>query len=217
MFYSIFKKFRKAVIDISKLYQYHKYLGILGVGIIWLGVAAAMYIGKLGLFSTLPISSLGVNPRTSILFSISLLLSSVFFIKFAYYVSREFNVKNKFLLYFLIGQIGQIIVAIAPYGNHSRYKLVHTVAAFVLAFSLPFLIQQFYYSQAKSSHKSLYKNLLVLEILLFIIGIGAFVFTKGIAPLGEILPTLGFHIWIIVVSIISFRKLDSHLVDPTSL
>jgi hypothetical membrane protein len=194
---------------LTKLNKYQKYSGILGVLIIWLGIGAAMFIARLGLFSNLPISSLGVNPKTSVLFSLSLLTSAALFIKFAFYVRQKFKVKNRFLTYFMIGQFGQIIVALVPYGNNSRYKLIHTIAAFTLAFSLPFLIGQFYFSQSNSKFKSLYKSLLILEVGLFVVGIGAFVFAKGVAPLGEILPTMGFHLWIITVSVIGLKNLES--------
>jgi hypothetical protein len=194
---------------INKLSKLQKYSGLAGVVIIWLGVGLAMFIGKLSLFSALPVSSLGVNPKTSVLFSLSLLISSGLFISFAYYIRSTYMIRNKFLTLFLVGQFGQIIVAIAPYGADSRYKLIHTIAAFILAFSLPYLIHQFYRSQALSTYRGLYRNLMLIEILLFIIGIGAFVFTKGIAPLGEILPTMGFHLWIIVTSIIAFKHLES--------
>ncbi len=107
---------------------------------------------------------------------------------------------NRFMLYFLIGQAGQVIAAITPYGNKSNFKLIHTVAAFTLAFSLPLLIRQFAISQSGKRHHKLYLSLLRLEQLAFLIGIGLFVFTKGIAPLGEALPAIGFHIWIIVVT-----------------
>ncbi len=101
--------------------------------------------------------------------------------------------------YFLIGQAGQIIAAFTPYGMDSSLRLVHTLAAYTLAFSLPLLIRQFARSQAKSG-LNIYRRLFLLELLLFVVGIGIFSFTKGIAPLGEALPAVGFHLWIFVVT-----------------
>ena len=194
---------------LHKLQKFQQLVGILGVLILWSGIATAMFIGHLRLFDTLPISSLGVNPKTAYLFSLSLLISAALFINFAYYVRRTFIINNSFLIFFLIGQIGQAIVAIAPYGNHSQYRLLHTIAAFTLAFSLPLLMQQFYYSQKDNTHSHLFKQLLFLEIVLFVVGIGTFIFTQGLAPLGEILPTLGFHLWIVIISIIALKNYQS--------
>ncbi len=159
----------------------------------------------LGLVDSRPISYLGVDPLTSQLFSFSLLLSAFLFIHFAFYVRHTYKLKNRFLLYFLIGQAGQIIAAVTPFGKASNYKLVHTIAAFTLAFSLPLLINAFAYAQKNSSHFVLYKRLLRLEQLTFIVGIGLFTFTEGVAPLGEALPAIGFHVWIIAITIVSLK------------
>lgn len=180
-----------------------RYSGIVGVIVLWTGIVIAMTRAHLGLIDSRPISYLGVNASTAALFSGSLLLSSFLFICFAYYVKHSFHIRNRFMVYFLVGQVGQIIAAVVPYGSHSRYRAVHTVAAFTLAFSLPLLIRQFALSQSKSKHAQTYIKLLRFEQLSFIVGIGLFIFTKGIAPLGEALPTIGFHVWIIAVSILS--------------
>jgi hypothetical membrane protein len=182
-----------------------QYSGVVGVLVLWTGIATAMHRTGLGLIDRRPISHLGVDPASAMLFSGSLLISAFLFINFAYYIKRTFGVTNRFMTYFLIGQAGQIIAAITPYGEGSPYKLAHTIAAFTLAFSLPLLIQQFAASQTSSAYHNLYVRLLRFEQLTFVIGIGLFVFTEGIAPLGEALPTIGFHTWIIVVTLISYR------------
>ncbi len=179
-----------------------RYSGLIGVAILWFGISLAMFRTGLSFIDNRPISYLGVDPASSVLFSISLLASAFLFISFGFYVRQVFNVTNRFLPYLIIGQIGQIIAAIAPYGMQSQYKRIHTVAAFVLAFSLPFLIRAFAHSQANSRYKNIYSRLVRLELVAFIVGIGLFVFTKGIAPLGEALPAIGFHAWIIVVTFI---------------
>jgi hypothetical protein len=193
---------------IKQLVRLQQYSGIVGVVVLWSGITTAMIIANLKLIDIRPISYLGVAPKTSVLFSLTLLINSFLFVNFAFFVRRRFNIRNNFLLYFLIGETGQVIVAIAPYGTNSPYKLLHTISAFVLAFSLPFLIREFYLSQKKSRFAKLYLNLLKVEILTFVVGIGAFVFTNGVAPLGEALPTMGFHLWIVVVSVIAITNKD---------
>lgn len=183
------------------------YSGLTGVVVLWTGVLVAMAKAHLAFVDSRPLSYLGVDSKTAVIFSLSLLLSSGMFINFGYSVRKLFGVRNRFLLYFLVGQGGQIVAAVAPYGDNSRYRLVHTMAAFMLAFSLPLLIREFSVSQAKTQHAILYRNLVRFEQFTFVVGMGLFIFTKGIAPLGEALPALGFHLWIIVVTIIAMKEI----------
>lgn len=169
-------------------------------------LAAILHSG-FDLTGSRPLSFLGVDPASKWLFSGGLLLSAVLFIAFAFYVRRRFNVHNRFLLYFLIGQAGQIIAAIFPYGQQNNYRTVHTIAAFTLAFSLPFLIREFTRSQRGRPHHPLYRKLLYFELATFIIGLSIFTLTNSIAPIGQALPALGFHVWIIVSSLIAVPSL----------
>lgn len=190
----------------TKYINYFKrYSGGLGVVVLWASVTISMSRSGLGVIDTRPISYLGVDPMTAGIFSSGLIISALLFITFGFYVRYHFKVNNKFLFYLIIGQIGQIIAAIAPYGMVSRYKRIHTIAAFILAFSLPMLIAAFAKSQAQSPYKQTYNQLLRLEQIAFVLGISLFVFTKGIAPLGEALPAIGYHIWIITVTLISIK------------
>lgn len=179
----------------------YKYSGVAGVLLLWTTTLLAMSRIGLGLVDTRPLSHLGVDPWSSMLFSTGLIVSSALFIIFALYAKKTYRANNRFIIYFLIGQAGQLIVAIAPYGMNSSYRLVHTIAAFTLAFSLPFLIREFARSQTNIKHSNLFRNLFLSELVMFVLGIGIFTMTEGIAPIGEILPAVGFHIWIIAATI----------------
>lgn len=192
---------------IKKLWPYS---GVVGVLVLWTGVTVGMNRAGLGLVDPRPISYLGVDPKSAVLFSTSLLVSALLFVSFGYYVKRHFHVNNRFLTYLLIGQAGQAVAAVAPYGKNSPYKMLHTIAAFVLAFSLPFLIRQFALSQVGKPYHQKYVWLLKFEQIMFVIGIGLFIFTKGIAPIGEAMPTIGFHLWILVVTVISLKRGKQH-------
>jgi hypothetical membrane protein len=176
--------------------------GILGVAIIWLGVGTAMSRAGLRFIDSRPISYLGVTPNTSHLFSITLISSALLFILFGFYLRSKIQTSNKFLVLLIIGQI---IAAITPYGKAEPARSIHTYAAFTLAFSLPLLISAFQNSLKKTSYNNLLKLLVGIECTTFFVGIGLFVFTKGIAPLGEALPAIGFHVWIIVVTFLVIR------------
>lgn len=189
---------------IQQLKELQIFSGALGVVVLWVGVSSAMYKAMLGLIDPRPLSFLGIYPSTSVLFSSSLLISSFLFVNFAFYIKRAFAVNNRFIIYFLIGQVGQVITAVTPFGKDSPYKLVHTIAAFTLAISLPLLIRQFALSQKGTDRHILYVGLLRFEQLTFVVGIGLFVLTTGIAPLGEALPAIGFHIWILALTYIAY-------------
>jgi hypothetical membrane protein len=180
--------------------------GIVGVAVLWTCIAIGMHKAHLGFLDKRPISFLGTNPGTQLLFSGSLLVSAIFFISFGYFVKRRYKIKNRFITYLVVGQLGQITAAIFPYGQHMLAGHIHTTAAFVLAFSLPLLIGEFAKSQLTSRSHRLYIKLLHFEQVMFVIGISLFVFTRGLAPLGEVLPTLGFHLWIIVLTYVIFRS-----------
>ncbi len=181
-------------------FGWQRFSGLGGVAVLWLSIGIAMSIAHLGLIDMRPISYLGVDPRTKLLFSGGLLLSSALFIVFALQLHRNFKLRPRFLAYFLVGQAGQIVAAIVPYGATSSLRLIHTIAAYILAFSLPLLIREFARSRSTDHFYPVYRWLTWLELLAFAVGISLFVFTSGIAPLGEALPALGFHLWIIVIT-----------------
>lgn len=186
----------------KKIYVLQKYSGVIGIVVLWAAITTAMSRAHLGLIDFRPISFLGVNPPTARWFSVGMLVSSVLFVNFAFFVKRLYQTNKRFMLYFMIGQAGQVIAAITPYGQ-GTYKLIHTIGAFALAFSLPFLIREFASSQKTAHHTLLFRRLVKLEIATFIIGMGIFTLTKGIAPIGEALPAIGFHLWIIATTIVA--------------
>ncbi len=176
------------------------YSGVLGVLFLWTFILIGMYNTGLGLIDDRPISSLGVNHESRFLFTWGLIGSALLFTTFAYYIKDAFHTNQKFVVYFLIGQVGQVVAAIVPYGQNNPYRIIHTVAAFILAFSLPFLIYEFAKSQKRDRSKQIFTRSVYFELLLFSVGIGLFIFTSGIAPLGQALPAIGFHIWIFIVT-----------------
>lgn len=181
------------------------YSGVAGIVILWTGTLLAMQRAGLSLVDTRPVSYLGVAPESSVLFSLTLLISAALFLVFGHYAKRTFQASKSFWTFLVIGQLGQMIAAITPYGDNSRYRLIHTIAAFTLAFSLPVLIRSFANSQKRSSHYRVYKLLFWTELALFVVGMSIFIFTKGIAPLGEAMPAVGFHIWIASLTYLSLR------------
>ncbi len=191
------------------LYKTFSYSGLLGVGVLWTTTLVAMSRANLSLLGSRPFSYLGIDPVSSRIFSSGLIVSALLFCTFGFYIRHAFNVKGNFLTFLLIGQAGQITAALAPYGTQSQLRLLHTIAAFTLAFSLPLLIRAFAYSQKESTKFKRYRWLYRLELLTFVVGMGLFIFTTGIAPLGQALPAIGYHVWIIVLTFIALRAVDN--------
>jgi hypothetical membrane protein len=181
------------------------YTGLLGVLILWVSISIAMYRAGLDLISNRPISYLGVYAPTKLLFSFALISSALLFMVFAIYIYRLYKVRNKYLAYFLIGLLGQCMTALIPDSSGSP-RTVHVIAAFTLAFSQPLLMREFLLSLNNNAHRKLFLSLLRLDYLFFIVGIGLFIFVHGVAPLGEALPTVGFDIWVIVLTIITYKS-----------
>jgi hypothetical protein len=174
-----------------------------------------MHRTGLGLLDDRPISFLATDPASRLLFSSSLIISAALLITYALYVNETFKVHNKFLKYFVVGQCGQIILAISPFGERTVSGVIHLLAAFTLAFSLPLLIKQFVISQRQTKYHKLYVGLLRFEQISFLIGMSLFIFTKGLAPLGEAMPAIGFHLWILVITYISIQS-SKHLSSSSS-
>jgi hypothetical protein len=98
---------------------------------------------------------------------------------------------------------------VVPDRTGSSLKIVHTVAGFTLAISLPFLMRELAYPKHKRSlDHQFFVILYRLEQIMFVIGIGLFVSVKGIAPLGEALPTLGFDSWIACTTFLTRKMIE---------
>lgn len=182
--------------------SYLRYSGLAGVIILWTAITVGMVRVPLSLFDMRPLSYLGVNMRTAGLFSIALILSAILFAMFGFYLRAQYRMKSNFLTALLVGLIGQIIVAIVPYGGAG--KVIHTAAALgVLAPSLPILTYLFAKDFPKGRDQRLAYRMFDLELICFVLGIGWLVIVRTAAPLSQILPALAYHAWIITFT---FRR-----------
>lgn len=166
--------------------------------ILWSCLSIALFKAHESFFGTLPLSHLGLEDASKYWFSAGLIIAAILTISFLYYLNDVFTIRRAFIISAVIGQIGQVIVALAP--DAGRWQTVHTTAAFVLAFSIPILMWIFASSLRVSDLKKVILRLFVLEVVLFIIGIGCFVTINKAVPLSQALPAIGFHIWLIVIT-----------------
>ena len=176
-----------------------RYFGIVGIILLWVGTIIGMLRSGLSLVDTRPISYIGVATDSALFFNSLLFLSAVCFVLFGVYLYKSIGLNKSFLLVFLIGQIGQMIAAILPYGG--QYKIVHTVAAFTLATAIPIFMYIFSKSKSLGNFKTSARRLFIAELIFFTVGISTFIFIDGISPIAEILPALPFHLWIILITV----------------
>lgn len=168
--------------------------GLAAIIVIWSTVLLGMHLTGLGLFDDRPLSYIGTNPSTQTIFTTGLISSAVLVMCFGWYVYRTFRANKVFLVFLIIGQVGQIVSALAP--NQGTTRIIHTIFAFGIVFSLPILMWQFAKSQPAGSWKQSCYRLLYAEIISFVVGMGLFTLSKGVGPLGEALPAIAFHVWI---------------------
>lgn len=188
-----------------------KYSGVITVLILWVSILTAISKANLSIWGTAPLSSLGVTEASAVYFSTGLMLAAFSFMIFGTYLKNYFVISRGFLTAMFIGQLSQIIAALAPYGDKQPMKLIHTLAAFTLAFSIPIML--FFFAVAQKTGPLWRAAILLMwaEIAAFILGIGAFAFVFKGAPFGQILPAVAFHAWIIFISIKIIRMKEGNI------
>jgi hypothetical protein len=175
-----------------------KYSGVGAVLILWLAIPWGMHLIGLHLFGSRPISYLGVDPRTRVLFRSALILAAVLMSIFGIRVRQVFRAGNGFLCFLIIGQLSQIVTALVI--DSGQMKQVHTIAAFAIAFSLPPLLWRFAVSQSSGPFRKLSRSLFFAELVSFTLGLGLFIAVSGVGAFGEILTVLFFHLWAVTVT-----------------
>lgn len=178
-------------------YKFLRWAGPGAVIVLWVGILSAMRAAGLSFYGSMPLSSLGVNEHSDLLFSATLIIAALFLMLFCVYLNIRYKVTRGFTAIFMTGQVAQIVAAIVPFGGSS--KNFHSTAAFVLAFSLPLHIWLFAKSQSGKLRQLAYQ-LLWLELACFTLGIGTFVLTNKVAPLAQSLPAVAFHVWLVGIA-----------------
>lgn len=152
----------------------------------------------LGFSDDRPLSYLGTDPRSLVLFRGGLLVAAVLLVAFAWSVHREGSPAAGFLPAFLVGQAGQVVAALVPIDGAGGADEVHTTAGIVLGLSLPVLMWRYAAGQRPGAHRSRAYTLVWVEVAACVAGV---VLSRAMrAPLAEAVPATGFHLWIAVVT-----------------
>lgn len=176
-----------------------RYGGGAAVIILWGCVAAGMDRTGLGFFDDRPVSYLGTDPRSALVFRGGLVAAAVLMAGFAWFVGHWFASPRSFLVVFLTGLVGQVVAAGVRLTGPGPSHAVHTVGGLVLGASLPLLMWRFAAGLPVGSRRRAWGyGLCRIELAACVVGVG--LSASGRAPIAEIVPALGFHLWVAVVT-----------------
>ena len=164
-----------------------------------------MYRSGLSLGDSRPISYLGTDPRTVLLFRVGLISGAGLLAAFAWAVDFRQSRSSGFLTVFLLGMACQVIVAAVPISAAGLSHDIHVAAGILLGLSLPILMWRFAAVQVPGRWRTQCYVLMWLEVAACFGGVT--LSRAGRASLAEALPACLFHLWIIVVTV-RWRSLE---------
>ena len=176
-----------------------RYTGVAAVAVLWTTVGTGMYLTGLGWADDRPISYLGTDDRAMALFRGGLIVATVLLGGFAWTVGQRLSRPAGFLAVFLVGQAGQAVVAVVSIAGHGTSHAVHTSAGILLGLSLPLLMWRFAAGQPQGVWRRQSYGLMWLEVAASVVGVA--LSRAGLATMAEVVPALGFHLWVIVVTV----------------
>lgn len=166
---------------------------------LWATVAVGMARTGLSLLDERPISYLGTDPRTVLLFRIGLVAAAGLLAVFAWAVARHLTRPTGFLTVFLAGMACQAIVALVPLDGAGAAEPTHVTAGIALGLSLPLLMWRFAAGQPAGRWRDNGYLLMWLEVAGCVAGVA--LSRAGLATVAEAVPACLFHLWIIVVTL----------------
>lgn len=144
-----------------------------------------------------PISYLGTDPRSMVLFRGGLMVATFLLVGFAWAVHRRLARPSGFLVVFLVGMAGQAVVATVSIAGEAA--TLHTTGGIVLGLSLPLLMWRFAAAQSPGRWRRQSYGLMWLEVASVVAGVA--LSRAEQAVVAEVVPAVVFHLWIIVVTV----------------
>jgi len=176
-----------------------RWAGVAAVAVLWATVGIGMARSGLRLGDERPISYLGTDARTVLLFRVGLVAAAALLSGFAWAVSRRLRRATGFLTVFLLGMACQAVVAVVPLDGTGAAKTVHLTTGIALGLSLPLLMWRFAAAQAPGRWRGRSYLLLWAEVAGCVAGLA--LSRAGRATVAEAVPACLFHLWIIVVTL----------------
>ncbi|MBW3575068.1 MAG: DUF998 domain-containing protein [Actinobacteria bacterium] len=183
-------------LSLTRLLQF---AGVAAVGVLWTTVVVGMWRTGLGVTDDRAISYLGTEPRAMVLFRGGLIVATALLIGFAWVVERRLERPTGFFVVFLIGMVGQAVVATVSIGGEGASHTVHTAGGIVLGLSLPLLMWRFAAAQSPGPWRRQSYGLTWLEVAGVVAGVALSRARRAV--IAEAVPAVVFHLWIIVVTV----------------
>ncbi len=177
------------------------YTGVAAVFVVWTTLLAATALAGFDLLGERPLSHLGTEGTSALLFSGGLAVAAALLVGFHHYVRDRFPVSLAFSVAMLVGMAGQVVAAVVPIGGDGLAHRVHTTSALVLGASLPVLMYGFAAAQPPGPWRRLSYGFFWAEALACAVGL--WLSEQSVAPIAEILPAAVFHAWIVAVTVAS--------------
>jgi Protein of unknown function (DUF998) len=175
--------------------------GLAAVVVLWTTLAAGSLLAGFDLLGERPLSHLGTEGASALLFSAGLAMAAVLLVGFHNYVRERFPVSPTFSVAMLVGMAGQLVAAVVPIGGDGLAHRVHTTSALVLGASLPVLMWRFAAAQPHGPWRRLTYGFFWAEAVACAVGL--WLSAQSIAPVAEILPAAVFHSWIVALTFAS--------------
>jgi len=176
-----------------------RYAGLAAVVVLWVSVATGMYRAGLGFLDARPISYLGTDPRSALVFRGGLIVAAGLMAGFSWFAFERFSAPRSFLAASVMGLVGQVVAAVVLLSGPGSSHGVHTAGGLVLGASLPILMGRFAASALGPRRRIAGYALFLLELAACAAGIALSI--SGRAPVAEIVPALAFHLWVVVVTV----------------
>jgi hypothetical protein len=172
---------------------------VAAVVVLWASIALGMARTGLGFFEDRPLSYLGTDAKTSLLFTAAMVVSAFLFAGFYLFVYDRYAASRSFLVVGFAGLLGQVVAGLVPLSGPGASHAVHVTGGIVVGLSLPLLMWRFAASQPRSSWRRKNYAFVWFEVAACIIGV---LLSRSMrAAIAEIIPGAGYHLWILVVTI----------------
>ncbi|MDQ4133136.1 MAG: hypothetical protein M3179_08035 [Actinomycetota bacterium] len=183
-----------------------RHAGFAAVFVVWATLLAAVARTGFDLFGEHPLSYLGTEPRSAVLFTAGLAVSALLLIGFHHYLRARFVVSAGFSLAMLAGLAGQLVAAFVPIGGDPDLHRVHTISALALGASLPLLMWRFAAGQPPGPWRRLSYAWFWAEVAACAVGL--YLSARSIAPVAEIVPGAVFHAWVVTVTLVASTAVE---------
>ncbi len=182
-----------------------KYCGVAAIVTLWVSISAGLITSELSLTGNRGLGHLVADPVTDLLYSGSLVVSSLFLAAFLSYVRRRYHSSSTFAFIYFIAVIGRFVTGVFPMDEPSVATL-HTIGTFAVVASPPMVVLAFYLEQLPGPWRKVYGLLVATQITASVAGLMLALADRPI--LAQVVPVVSFQLWILVVTFKPYRGVE---------